>query len=150
MVWCGMVWYGVVWCGVVWCRVVWYDIFSQVIACVFFNLTPSTLHYHTSTFHQLHHHTATFHQLHRHRYFRWKGSGEMIDTKFWCRLCHMIHHRGDLNTKVWYSNVERWWRGEGVCKSKLDLGTDWVSWRGVDTHRVMKSLKNTFHLIQST
>ena len=24
-------------------------------------------------------------------YFRWKGTGEMINTKFFCRLCALLH-----------------------------------------------------------
>lgn len=25
-------------------------------------------------------------------YFRWKGTGEFIDTRFFCRLCAMLHN----------------------------------------------------------
>ena len=24
-------------------------------------------------------------------YFKWKGTGEMVDTKFFCRLCSLLH-----------------------------------------------------------
>lgn len=55
-------------------------------------------------------------------YFRWKGTGEFINTYFWCRLCAMMHapiqHRH-------YEDVNDWWRGPGVCTAK--------SWRNSDT-----------------
>lgn len=54
-------------------------------------------------------------------YFKWKGTGEFINTYFWCRLCAMLHapltHRN-------YEDVNDWWRGPGVCTSK--------SWRNSD------------------
>jgi glycoprotein 3-alpha-L-fucosyltransferase len=54
-------------------------------------------------------------------YFKWKGTGEFINTYFWCRLCAMLHapkvHRH-------YDDVNDWWRGPGVCSSK--------SWRNAD------------------
>ena len=30
-------------------------------------------------------------------YFKWKGTGEMINTKFFCRMCALLH-----DPKVWY------------------------------------------------
>ncbi|VVC29302.1 Fucosyltransferase, N-terminal,Glycosyl transferase family 10 [Cinara cedri] len=53
-------------------------------------------------------------------YFRWKGTGEFIDTKFYCRLCAMLHDV-DAPTKH-YRNVDDWWRGPGVCG---DRKTEW-------------------------
>ncbi|KAL1512977.1 hypothetical protein ABEB36_002472 [Hypothenemus hampei] len=54
-------------------------------------------------------------------YFKWKGTGEFINTYFWCRLCAMLHaplvHRH-------YEDVNDWWRGPGVCTTK--------SWRNAD------------------
>lgn len=26
-------------------------------------------------------------------YFQWKGTGEMIDTKFFCRMCSLLHDK---------------------------------------------------------
>lgn len=31
-------------------------------------------------------------------YFQWKGTGEMIDTKFFCRMCSLLHDK-----KVFFS-----------------------------------------------
>jgi len=46
-------------------------------------------------------------------YFRWKGEGQFINTKFWCRLCAMVQQpRPKL-----YDNIELWWNSPGVCKS---------------------------------
>lgn len=55
-------------------------------------------------------------------YFRWKGTGEFIDTHFWCRLCTMVHAP---STPRRYEDVNEWWRGPGICTQK--------SWRNVDT-----------------
>ncbi|KAF5288959.1 hypothetical protein FQA39_LY03838 [Lamprigera yunnana] len=45
-------------------------------------------------------------------YFKWKGTGEFINTYFWCRLCAMMH--APL-TPRYYEDVDEWWRGPGVC-----------------------------------
>ncbi|XP_022166614.1 glycoprotein 3-alpha-L-fucosyltransferase A-like isoform X2 [Myzus persicae] len=52
-------------------------------------------------------------------YFRWKGTGEFIDTKFFCRLCAMLHDDG-APPKT-YRDLDRWWRGPGVC---IDRGPE--------------------------
>lgn len=48
-------------------------------------------------------------------YFKWKGTGEFINTYFWCRLCTMLH--APLQYKH-YDDVNNWWRGPGVCTPK--------------------------------
>lgn len=45
-------------------------------------------------------------------YFRWKGTGEFINTYFWCRVCAMLH---DDRLPKYYKDVNEWWRGDGVC-----------------------------------
>ncbi|GLH12276.1 Glycoprotein 3-alpha-L-fucosyltransferase A [Gryllus bimaculatus] len=45
-------------------------------------------------------------------YFRWKGTGEFINTYFFCRLCAMLHD--DFPVKS-YRDVNDWWRGPGTC-----------------------------------
>lgn len=55
-------------------------------------------------------------------YFRWKGTGEFINTFFWCRVCSMLHD--DQRRPKYYRDVNKWWRGEGVCSSH--------SWREID------------------
>lgn len=50
-------------------------------------------------------------------YFRWKGTGEFIDTKFFCRLCTMLHDDGAPNKH--YRNINDWWRGPGVCNNAM-------------------------------
>ncbi|XP_074039636.1 glycoprotein 3-alpha-L-fucosyltransferase A isoform X2 [Leptinotarsa decemlineata] len=56
-------------------------------------------------------------------YFKWKGTGEFINTFFWCRLCAMMHapltHRH-------YEDVNDWWRGPGVCTTKSWRNTEFV------------------------
>lgn len=45
-------------------------------------------------------------------YFRWKGTGEFINTYFMCRLCSMLHDEGHQQH---YEDVNLWWRGTGTC-----------------------------------
>lgn len=47
-------------------------------------------------------------------YFRWKGTGEFINTYFFCRLCAMLH---DNRPPKYYNDINQWWRGNGVCTS---------------------------------
>ncbi|CAB0009609.1 unnamed protein product [Nesidiocoris tenuis] len=47
-------------------------------------------------------------------YFRWKGTGEFINTHFFCRLCAMLHD--DFPAKS-YRDINEWWRGPGTCTS---------------------------------
>lgn len=47
-------------------------------------------------------------------YFRWKGTGEFINTYFWCRICAMLH--APAQPKV-YKDMHAWWSGSGTCTS---------------------------------
>ncbi|XP_076655080.1 glycoprotein 3-alpha-L-fucosyltransferase A isoform X1 [Halictus rubicundus] len=64
-------------------------------------------------------------------YFRWKGTGEFINTYFWCRVCAMLH---DDRPPKSYKDVNEWWRGDGVCTTS--------SWREHDLARA-GNLKTT-------
>ena len=44
--------------------------------------------------------------------FRWKGTGEFINTYFLCRLCALVH---DDTHVQHYEDINSWWRGEGTC-----------------------------------
>ena len=57
-------------------------------------------------------------------YLKWKGTGSFINTKFWCRLCAMAH---DTSRKTWYTDISKWWRGQGVCTTAKDK--KWASWK---------------------
>lgn len=48
-------------------------------------------------------------------YFKWKGTGEFINTYWWCRVCAMLHDEESLNRVKWYNDVNEWWRGVGTC-----------------------------------
>jgi len=48
------------------------------------------------------------------RYFAWKGTGEFINTKFWCRLCALLHDED--KPVMWYSDFEKWWSHTGACR----------------------------------
>ena len=61
-------------------------------------------------------------------YFRWRTMGEFINTKFWCRLCSMLHDE-DMPLHH-YSSIEQWWRPNGTCTldrwdNADDHITDW-------------------------
>lgn len=42
-----------------------------------------------------------------------RSGGQFIDTKFWCRLCAMIHD--DSGHVSLYEDIERWWHSPGAC-----------------------------------
>ncbi|XP_053954102.1 glycoprotein 3-alpha-L-fucosyltransferase A [Anastrepha ludens] len=48
-------------------------------------------------------------------YFKWKGTGEFINTYYWCRVCAALHDEDSLRKPRWYTDVNDWWRGAGVC-----------------------------------
>lgn len=58
-------------------------------------------------------------------YFRWKGTGDFIDTKFICRLCTMVQLAPSF--PMWYKNVSSWWRDD-VCVQRQS-GQRWATWK---------------------
>ncbi|XP_064480724.1 glycoprotein 3-alpha-L-fucosyltransferase A-like [Ornithodoros turicata] len=48
-------------------------------------------------------------------YFRWKGTGEFVNTYFWCRVCAMLH--APPVHKV-YPDIHAWWSGPGTCNTR--------------------------------
>ncbi|KAE9544399.1 hypothetical protein AGLY_001578 [Aphis glycines] len=49
-------------------------------------------------------------------YFQWKDSGAIIqDTRFFCRLCAMLHDTE--RSPRHYEDINEWWRGSGICRS---------------------------------
>eukprot|EP00091_Calanus_sinicus_P007225 TRINITY_DN18169_c0_g1_i1.p1 TRINITY_DN18169_c0_g1~~TRINITY_DN18169_c0_g1_i1.p1 ORF type:complete len:160 (-),score=34.31 TRINITY_DN18169_c0_g1_i1:310-789(-) len=49
-------------------------------------------------------------------YFKWKGTGEMINTKFFCRMCALLHDPKERpQENRFYKNINEWWRGKGTC-----------------------------------
>lgn len=53
-------------------------------------------------------------------YFKWKGTGEFINTFFWCRVCSMLHDTSRAMTS--YGDINEWWRGRDVCIGKHKWG----------------------------
>ena len=60
-------------------------------------------------------------------YFKWKGTGEMINTKYLCRLCAMLHEPAfiDVTRKLQPQNFNDWWNAKGTCING--------SWKGIVT-----------------
>ena len=51
-------------------------------------------------------------------YLQWKGTGEFINTRFFCRVCSLLHSpetRDPQDSQI--QDVNAWWRGEGVCQN---------------------------------
>ena len=49
-------------------------------------------------------------------YFQWKGTGEMINTKFFCRVCSLLHDdQRREEAATYYKDINQWWRGKGTC-----------------------------------
>lgn len=67
-------------------------------------------------------------------YFRWKGTGEYIDTKYWCRLCAMLHESRRTGEHSVFERLNDWWRGSGVCVDPA-LGAGYATWRGATMMR---------------
>ena len=44
-----------------------------------------------------------------------QGTGEFINTKFFCRVCSMLHDPKVQTEPFSYPDVNEWWRGKGVC-----------------------------------
>jgi len=72
-------------------------------------------------------------------YFRWQGAGEYIDTKFWCRLCALLHETRRSGQHSVYERLDDWWRGRGACIDKVAPGKAWMSWRDVDLPDLLNS-----------
>lgn len=50
-------------------------------------------------------------------YFKWKGTGELVNTwhNVWCQMCAMLHDDYSTSVHRWYQDINDWWRGPGVC-----------------------------------
>ncbi|KAG7309197.1 hypothetical protein JYU34_005123 [Plutella xylostella] len=47
-------------------------------------------------------------------YFKWKDTGEFINTYFFCRVCAMVHASERRLRRAHYTDVQAWWR-EAAC-----------------------------------
>lgn len=50
-------------------------------------------------------------------FFRWKRTGEFVNTYFWCRLCALLHSPQAVGPKF-YPDIGDWWHGTNVCSSR--------------------------------
>jgi len=52
------------------------------------------------------------------QYFKWKGTGEFINTRFFCRVCALLHNTQERPKESrFYSDINQWWRGDGTCSN---------------------------------
>ena len=49
-------------------------------------------------------------------YFRWKGTGEFIDTQFFCRVCAMLHDPSAPTQED--RDINAWWSLKDICTRK--------------------------------
>ena len=42
-------------------------------------------------------------------------TGEFVNTKFFCRVCSMLHEPRALSKPRSYPDFNDWWRGKGTC-----------------------------------
>ncbi|XP_055304008.1 glycoprotein 3-alpha-L-fucosyltransferase A-like [Sitodiplosis mosellana] len=68
-------------------------------------------------------------------YFQWKGSGRVVNEhkQFMCEMCARLHDDRIMSTPSWYTDINEWWRGPGVCTTG--------SWRDVD---ISKNFSNRY------
>ncbi len=59
------------------------------------------------------------------QYFLWKDTGRYINTKFYCRLCAMLHDNSQVR---WYKDIHHWWGGPEVCVEATSRNP-WASWK---------------------
>ena len=57
-------------------------------------------------------------------YLSFQGTGEFINTKFFCRVCSLLHDPKWERSPYHIEDANDWWRGEGTCISG--------SWRKFD------------------
>jgi len=60
-----------------------------------------------------------------------QGVGEYINTKFWCRLCALLHETHRAGHHSVYDRLDDWWRGRGACVDPA-AGRPWSTWRDTE------------------
>lgn len=97
---------------------------------------PYKSYIHVDQFEDPEHMAKFLHQLDQdddlyNQYFQWKGTGEFINTKFWCRVCSVLHDKKErAKQDSWYSDINEWWRGEGTCANQ--------GWRQNSNNKIKK------------
>ena len=112
----------------------------------YMHVAPPHSYIHTDDFESPQHLADYLHKLDANdtlynEYFHWKGTERTINTKFWCRLCAMLHEAHASGVRSWYSDVRKWWKGDDVCWSRND-GPE--SQR--KAKRQYKSIEDTYHI----
>lgn len=53
------------------------------------------------------------------QYFAWKTRGSFIDTKYYCRLCAMLHGLDENPVQKWY-HLSKWWTVSNCTNARWD------------------------------
>jgi len=71
-------------------------------------------------------------------YFQWKSNWTVMqDTRYWCRMCALLHAATDPDFRPnyihWYRDYGTYWNG--VCNAhwQMENGARWKTWNNVDT-----------------
>jgi len=57
---------------------------------------------------------AADHKLYN-SYFKWKKTWSLINDRYWCRLCMMLHLRDEIGYFTWFEDYFLWWNS--VCST---------------------------------
>ena len=66
-------------------------------------------------------------------YFKWKSAFSYLNTKFYCRLCAMLHD--NTHPPTWYKNINQWWNGRDICV-RMTENNPYASWRHLSKIRI--------------
>lgn len=74
-------------------------------------------------------------------YFSWKGTGEIIDAHYWCRVCSMLHIPNKNRSKYSLSDIRfrQWWQGHDVCNKQ-----NWRKHVNLTVNQLDQYILNTF------
>ncbi|KAF6031171.1 hypothetical protein EB796_010529 [Bugula neritina] len=56
-----------------------------------------------------------------------QGTGDNVNTYFWCRLCAMAHAANITSYQHTFDDVNNWWRGPSVCRERFGNNL-WPKW----------------------
>ena len=52
-------------------------------------------------------------------FFQWRTKGEWLRTRFFCRVCSMLHyHQEQGPSRRVEGGWGQWWQGKGVCRAR--------------------------------
>ena len=59
------------------------------------------------------------------KYFEWKKTWSLIDDRYWCRLCMMLHLRDEIGYFTWFEDYHKW--SNSVCSTSFLYSSSFVA-----------------------